>query len=335
MGRKRSRKNNHLPTGMQRKGKSYYLVRWDGTRNIWKPLGPDLKAALIEYNMQARTGFSVGTKFSDLVAQCLPDVFDKLKPRTRQNYARAMNNLLDAFGTAPVKEITPVHVARYMDARSSIHGANTEKAVLSKVLELGIRRGWCTENVARKIDYHPKVRRRRIIAPGEWRKIRLASTSDLIPVFMDLAYITGLRVGDVLAMRWKQVREDGLYVLQGKNQVEAVYEVTEALGGVLERAKRLHGRSGKVKTLLQPETAVIHTRALKPYTYYGFRSIWRTTISRAGLEDIHIHDIRRTAITAAKAAGRRPAEFSQHRTESEAEAYVVEVPRVRPLELIK
>lgn len=58
----------------------------------------------------------------------------------------------------------------------------------------------------------------------------------------------------------------------------------------------------------------------------------RRVVDRASLADVHIHDIRRTAITNAKKQGRRVQEFSLHRTESEANAYVVEVPRVRPLE---
>lgn len=94
----------------------------------------------------------------------------------------------------------------------------------------------------------------------------------------------------------------------------------------------MNDRSGKVRMLFKPETTLIQKRDLDPYTYYGFRSIWRTTITWAGLEDIHIHDIRRTAITAAKQTGIRPIEFSLHRTEAEANAYVIEVPRVRPLE---
>ncbi len=79
-------------------------------------------------------------------------------------------------------------------------------------------------------------------------------------------------------------------------------------------------------------TTIIHTRRLKPYTYYGIRSIFRRVVDRAKLPDVHIHDIRRTAITNAKKEGRRAQEFSLHKTESEANAYVVEVPRVRPLE---
>lgn len=335
MGRKRTSKNRHLPPNMHRKGASYYLVTWDGSRQKWRRLAADYATALVEYSRLLVTGLEPKTKFRDLAAEYVLAEYDQLRPRTRDNYARALQRLLDYFGDAPVREITPAHVGRYMDLRSSKNAANTEKAVLSKILGLGVRWGWCEENVARKIGYHKTTRRRTVISRAEWQAIKLASNSDLIPVFMDLAYCTGLRVGDVLALQWKQVTAEGLYVLQGKNRVEGMYELTDGLNAILQRARRLHGRKNPVAPLIRPETTIIHTRALKPYTYYGFRSIWRNTVGRAKLERIRIHDIRRTAITAAKQAGRIPSEFSLHRTEAEAAAYVVEVPRVQPLELIK
>jgi len=339
MGRNRLTKNRHLLPGMQQKGKAFYLAIWNpNTQKVeWQPLGSDYTEALLKYSKLRATGGGIEPKqlFKDLAAEYVRAEFDKLASGTRDNYTRALQNLLKAFGDAPVVQLTAAAFGRYMDLRSSRSAANCEKAVASKILELGIRWGWCTENVARKISYHPTTRRRRIITRAEWQAIRLAAKSDLIPVFMDLAFVTGLRVGDVLNIRWKQVTDEGLYVLQGKNKVEGYYELTEDLRGILDRAKRLHGRSGKIATLLRADTTIIHTRKLQPYTYYGFRSIWRKTCERARIENAHIHDIRRTAITAAKLAGRNPAEFSLHRTESEAAAYVVEVPRVRPLEMIR
>lgn len=326
--------DRYLPPRMHRKKNSYFLVTWDGTKRTWTALGTDYHKALVKYGQLLPPDIAPGKTFGDLATEYLKTEFNKLAPATRESYTLALNSLIKAFGKAPVNQIRPSDVGRYMDLRSSIHSANREKAVLSKILNLGVRWGWCEENVAKKVNYHPTKRRQRILTQDEFRKIRQASTSDLIPVFMDLAFITGLRVGDLLAMTWSQVREDGLYVKQSKNSVEGVYEFTDSLTWVLDRAKRLHGRSGTVRSLLKADTRIIHTRKLKPYTYYGFRSIWRTTVIRAKLPDVHIHDIRRTAITAAKQTGIRPSEFSLHKTESEANAYVVEIPKVKPLDII-
>jgi len=333
MGRKRQHKNRHLPPRMHQKGKSYYLVVWNGSRNVWKKIGSTYAEAMIEYTKLERLGERplASRKFKSLVKEYKLSEFPGLAKSTRASYELALDNILKAFGEADVDQILPAHIGKYMDLRSSKHSANKEKAVMSRIFQLGIRWGWVTENPARLIDYHPTKRRRRIITKSEWNAVQLAAGSDLVPVLMDLLYITGLRIGDTLKLRFDDVTKDGILVRQSKNSVEGIYELTDALANVIERASKLHVKPGVVK-LLRPGTTIIHTRRMKQYSYYGIRSIFRRVVDRAGIEDLHIHDIRRTAITNAKKQGRRAQEFSLHRTESEANAYVVEVPIVKPLE---
>lgn len=331
MPRKRKAANRYLPPRMRHSHSAYYLDTGTGKDRKWIRLGKDYARALAEYGRLTTVSMAPRTLFKDLAGQYTLAEFPKLRPKTRESYALALENLLKAFGEAPVREITAAHVGRYMDLRSSIHSANREKAVLSKILQLGVRWGWCDENVSRKVAYHPTKRRRTIISKAQWQAIQLAAPSNLIPVFMDLALVTGLRVGDILALRWAQVTDDGIHVLQSKNSVEGIYERSPSLNSILERARRLHSDA---VALVRPTTAIIHTRRLQPYSYAGLRSAWRRVLVQAGCEGLRIHDIRRTAITRAKREGRRPQDFSLHRTEREAAAYVVEVPRVRPLELI-
>lgn len=319
---------------MHFKNGAYYLVAGSGTQRKWVRLSENRHQAFVEYAKLLPTAKKRGRTFAELATECIQHRWADLAERTRADYDKALENLMRAFGDAPVDQIRAVDVGRYMDLRSSIHGANREKAVLSKVLQLGIRWGWCTENVAKDIPYHSTKARKRIITQGEWKSIKLAAL-DPLPVFMDLAFITGLRVSDVLALRWKQVTAEGLYVLQAKNQVEGLYELTDDLKDVLDRAKRLHMKSGNVSPLLKPDMAIIHTKQLKPYKYAGIRSSWDRALRRAKLTGIRIHDIRRTAITMAKQAGRNPRDFSLHKTEAQASAYVIEVPTVRPLETIR
>jgi integrase len=334
MGRLRTKQNRHLPPGMHFKSGAYYIVTTSKPRK-WLRLSSDRHEAWQKYAELLPTVERRGRTFGDLATECIKSAqWAKLAPRTRDDYDTALENLLRVFGDAPVTHIRETDVGRYMDLRSSIHGANREKAVLSKILQLGIRWGWCTQNVAQKINYHPTEARRRILTRTEWRAIWLAGL-DPLPVFMDLAFITGLRVGDVLALQWSQVREEGLYVLQAKNQVEGLYEMTQGLHDVLERAKRLHLKSDSVSPLLKPDTAIIHTKKFKPYKYAGIRSSWDRACVRAEVEGVRIHDIRRTAITMAKLSGRNPQEFSLHKTAAQAAEYVVEVPRVRPLEVLR
>lgn len=333
MGRKRNNKNRHLPPRMHQKGKSFYLAVWNGQKQVWTKLGTSYSDAMIEYCRLERVGNNPKEirTFSDLADEWKLSKYPKLAESTRASYDLALDNIIPAFGEAEPNQITPAHIGRYMDLRSSKHSANKEMAVMSGIFKLGIRHGHVSQNPTALIEYHPTKRRERIITKAEWSAIQLAAPNDLVPVLMDLLYVTGLRIGDVLRLRFDDVKTDGIMVRQSKNSVSGMYEMTKPLAAIFARAKQLHVQSD-IKKLIPAGTTIIHTRRMKPYTYYGLRSIFRRVVDRAKLSDIHIHDIRRTAVTNAKRQGRRPQDFSLHKTESEANAYVVEVPRVRPLE---
>lgn len=334
MSSPRTSKNRHLPPRLHFKNGSFYLVTGTGNKRKWHKLGRSRHEAYAEYARLIPTIERQGGTFAEVAADAVKHHWPTLAERTQKDYSRALESLLKYFGDAPIKQITPGHINRYMTLRSSKHEANREHAVLSAIFTYAISVDIVTDNPARKIGYHKTKPRKRIFTRKEWKKIWLAGL-DPLPVFMDLAFITGLRVGDVLALKWSQVTPEGLYVLQSKNQVEGLYRLTPGLQSVLDRAKRLHMRSDSVSPLLKPDTAIIHTKAMKPYKYAGIRSSWDRACKRAKVEGARIHDIRRTAITMAKQSGRKPQDFSLHKTEAQANEYVVEVPTVEPLEVIK
>lgn len=334
MSRPRTRKHRHLPPRMHYKNGAYYLVSGTGSTRKWKRLSDNRHAAYAEYARLLPTLDRIGGSFAEIAADAVKHHWPTLAERTQADYTRALENLLRYFGDAPIDQIRPGHVKRYMTLRSSKHEANREHAVLSAIFTWAVEMDLAASNPARKVRYHSTEARRRIITPAEWKAIKLAAL-DPLPVFMDLAYVTGLRVGDVLALRWNQVTDEGLYVLQAKNRVEGLYTMTDSLAAILDRAKRLHMQADNVAPLLKPSTAIIHTRKRQPYKYAGIRSSWVRACKRAEVKGVRIHDIRRTAITHAKTQGRRPQDFSLHRTEAQAQEYVVEVPRVRPLEVIR
>jgi len=316
---------------MHLKAGAYYLVLGTGSARKWVRLGDERHKAYAEYARLIPSLEVSGNTFANVAANVVQAHWGTLAERTRQDYNRALERLLKAFRDAPIDQITTGDVGRYLDLRTSKNDANREQSVLSLIFRFAIRWDMIKENPARKLSYFERPTRQRIITHSEWRAIRLAAL-DPIPVFMDLAYVTGLRVGDIRKLTWANVTPDGLYVRQGKNKVEGVYTLTPGLLAVLEAAKRLHGMKGIARL---PHTAIIHTQKMKPYTYAGIRSAWDRACARAEVKGCRIHDIRRTAITHAKQQGRKAQDFSLHKTEAQASAYVVEVPKVVPLEVLK
>ncbi len=107
-----------------------------------------------------------------------------------------------------------------------------------------------------------------------------------------------------------------------------VYDRTPELSRLHDRIRRLRRRVG---TLF-----LFATRDGQPYSESGFESIWRRLVGRAGLEDVHFHDIRAKALTDAKRHG--GLDYAQalggHESRDTTEGYVKarEVERVRPLD---
>jgi integrase len=94
----------------------------------------------------------------------------------------------------------------------------------------------------------------------------------MVQVAIDLAVLTGLRRGDLLALTKSQLKDDGVHVRTSKTGHGLIIEYTPELSAVLERAK-----------LMKPHfrQPLIATRAGKPFTGAGFATLWRRAMVAA------------------------------------------------------
>ena len=137
-----------------------------------------------------------------------------------------------------------------------------------------------------------------------------------------------MRKGDLLHLKISDIREDGLYVQQGKTGKRQIFELTSDLQTLLGRIRK---RRRRVGTLW-----LFATRNGQPYTVSGFDSIWQRLVKRSGVNDVHFHDIRAKSITEANRL--HGLDYAQalagHRSRVTTEGYVKakETERVRPLD---
>jgi integrase len=114
----------------------------------------------------------------------------------------------------------------------------------------------------------------------------------MIVCFIDLAYATAQRVGDLLALQWQDVNDEGIYFSPAKTVnstgVKMQVRMTPELSAIIERCRAI----GKIKGM-----HVIHTLQGQPYTYSGIQSAWKRACARQGIQDAHIHDLRAKALT--------------------------------------
>lgn len=70
---------------------------------------------------------------------------------------------------------------------------------------------------------------------------------------MDIAYITGQRIGDVMGIRYADISETGLYVEQEKTRARVLIARNPELSAAVESAKAMHKNvSGVLAAILPP-----------------------------------------------------------------------------------
>lgn len=218
----------------------------------------------------------------------------ELAPRTQRDYKRHIAKLRAVFGERVAEELKPRDFGPFLDVkRGRIHRVR-QLAVLSSAFSEAVGSWYLLErNVLRDVK-RPKGRPRdRLVSDAEFSGLR-AMAPIRVQIAMDLALLTGQRQGDILDLKWSQVRDMAVYLEQSKTGKRLAIEITPELEAVLDRAYVLPngGQDGGEYVLTR--------RIGGRYTGEGFRAAWQRTMRkwvRAGNTRFTYHDLRAKAAT--------------------------------------
>lgn len=180
---------------------------------------------------------------------------------------------------------------------------NQHRSMLRQVLAFaaieGLREG---HNPVDNIPPAKMVQRIRIVTDAEIQAMKAAArlqsrNGEALVQMIDLAIISGQRIGDLIRIRWQDITDQGIVIVQGKGQgrVRLLIEWTPALRAAVEACKPKDA---------DPIGHVLRTQSGRGYRYAGIRSAWDRAAERAGIEDLHIHDLRgRAGVDALEGAG--------------------------------
>lgn len=297
-----------LPRWMHLNHGRYYLVR----KNKWTPLSRNLHDALVEY-ARLTAGPDAGA-LGELVARALTDMKKTVAASTFKNYMTCSRRVLEAFAEFAPQQIRPTHIAQFLDDNKDTPSmANLLRAFLRGVFVRAVRWGIVEADPTRDIRPFKTGKRTRYITDAEFERIR-EHASPTLQCLMDIAYITGQRIGDVMGIRYADISETGLYVEQEKTHARVLIAMTPDLADAIVRAKGLH-RSVKALTLF-------HKRDGTPLAYTTIYGHWRRACEKAEVKDAHFHDIRAATATDARAAGMDSRSLLGHTTESSHNRYL-------------
>jgi integrase len=174
------------------------------------------------------------------------EIIPSKAPRTQKDNLLSLTQLRKAFNEAPINAVTPQVIAQYRDKRTGKVRANREISLLSHIYN--IAREWGVtdkENPAAGVRKNKETPRDFYADATIWDAVYGVAVSELRDA-MDLAYLTGQRPADVLAMRASDVIDSFLQVAQGKTSKklrirlgagEAMNGLGELIGRLLEQRK--------------------------------------------------------------------------------------------------
>lgn len=252
-----------------------------------------------------------------------------------QHESRVRVHMLPALGRVRLLELTPQHIQHMMAGMLSKGlSPNTVRGVrgtLHKALADAVEQGMLARNVA-AVTRPPRPRQAEMRVYDERQAQRLLETAagTRMEALVTLALTTGMREGELLSLKWRNVSLDGRYL-----QVQTSQRRIKGRGLVTKETKTAHGRR-KIELSDRAVDALRRHRARQAEERLALGAAWddhdlvfpnrrgRPTgqssnlnrdyiplVRKAGLPYIRFHDLRHTAATLLLLKGVHPKKVSE------------------------
>lgn len=242
--------------------------------------------------------------------------------RVRSNTARGLRANLSkasaAFGHIPLANVKPLHIQLAIDAALRAGQPNTADGVrraVTQAFKQAVRWELLARNPAENIPPVPiPTPIRSVWQPDEARRFLSAAGESLHGGYYGLFYaalMTGMRKGELIALRWEDVAEASVFVRS-----------TATVNGVGPPKTKAGVR--RIPIMPTAYDALAAARASMPESEWAFPSkagtmlgarnverAFKRTLEKANLKTMRLHDVRRTTATWWAASGATPKVIQQ------------------------
>lgn len=305
-------------------GAYYYTPYVDGKLK-WIRLSKNYGEALakwaeLEGHEEDNTGLVSG-----MIDRFIQQEIPKYSKRVQEDYLRYCGKLREVFGDTALDDVEPHHVTSFLRRATHKIQANRQISLFSRMYSVAINDwGWLKINPCREAHRNTEIKRKRYITDIEMASLN-ANANEQMQCIIELAYLTAARKSDLLKIKLSDIREDGLHIEQQKTGKYQIFKWSQGLRSVISRSRKLRRKHSSF--------FLFATRNGTPYTSSGFNANWRRLRLKAGITDLHFHDIRAKSITDAKRKFGR--DFAQalagHESGEMTDIYVRDNPNVDPL----
>jgi integrase len=335
---------DELPRGVFAKGRWFYFVTAEGKKRVWHKLSrisdglPAMYSALAAKKTelaQPPEGFG---PMPFLIAQWEREEMPSLDPKVQKVEQQRGRVIADAFVEfLPDQVDAPACIDFLKQFRHMPRTFNAYRAKLRELMRFAEAKGRrpAGSNPTQAIKTMRCPPRDRYITDSELRRIKVAAmrwdsgkqaidtrSGPMLCALIDMAYLTGQAIGDLLQLEWKDLRADGIFFARGK------VEKTTGAKVLIEWTPKLRDVERRLKALRKERrafgSAVFVRQDGQPLTYWGASSAWQRARERAGITDCTFHDLKAKALTDKEdREGMRAAQaMGQHATEGQTADYV-------------
>jgi len=264
---------------------------------------------------------SGGLTVGEYLDRWLRDVRDTVRQSTHERYGFAIvPHIKPVLGHIRLKDLTPVQVRWFYRERldSGLAPATVHKlhVVLHKALKAAVADGLIPRNAAAGLK-PPKIIREEIdsLTQEEARRLLEAACGDRLEALYVLALSTGMRQGELLALKWDDVdlergvlgvrrtlsRTDKAYVLgelKTKTSRRTIRLTVGAVQALRDHLTRQLEEMERRRSLYQPGGLVFATEIGTVINPSNLRNrSFNPLLKRARLRPIRFHDLRHTCAT--------------------------------------
>ena len=216
--------------------------------------------------------------------------FDRYKPSTRRTvWSQLRGRILPAFGAEPLDRIAPAEVRRWFDdsSRTAPGNANHTLGLLRQIMNFAIACGHIEANPTRGIPRNRRPRLTRFLSREEIRRLhrvldrQTGKSARQQADIVRLLLLTGCRRGEIVRLRWSEVRDGMLALADAKTGPRTV-----VLNGQARRVLERQPRGESPFVFPSPRDPA---RPRGPHL-----ELWYRVRREAGIEDVRLHDLRHT-----------------------------------------
>lgn len=250
--------------------------------------------------------------FGQLVDRYIQDVLPD-KPKIAKEQIRQLLWWKKHLGKLLLSDITPAKLVEIRDrlkketikrgkkeTHRSAGTCNRYYAALSSAFSVAVRQwGWLEENPLRNVQRFREPRGMcRFLTENERTLLldacRASKNSALFPV-VTLALLTGMRRGEIMNLTWDRVDlKKGRIALEDTKNGER--RVIPLVGEALKAFKK-HAKVRRV------DTNLVFPSREDPNKAIDLRSVWKTALKKAEIENFRFHDLRHSAASEMVMAG--------------------------------